>query len=222
MTRRLAVLASGQGSNLQAILDACARRDLDAEVVVVVVDRPGARALERARTCGVPDVCAPPRPGESRRSYDERLGELVAGHAPDIVVLAGWLRLLSATFLDRFANRVVNLHPALPGELPGLHAIERAHAEALAGARTRTGVMVHLVPDEGIDDGPVLGSVEVPILPGEPLHELATRMHAAEHHLLVDVLARLCRSSTALGEPTSTVDANCTQPPQHRAQEPTA
>jgi phosphoribosylglycinamide formyltransferase-1 len=215
------VLASGQGSNLQAILDASARRDLDAQVVVVVADRPGARALERARASGVPEVSFPPHPGESRRGYDERLGELVAAHAPDIVVLAGWSRLLSTTFLDRFASRVVNLHPALPGELPGLHAIERAHAEALAGARTRTGVMVHLVPDEGVDDGPVLGSVEVAILPGEPLHELAARMHAAEHRLLVDVLARLCRSSTALDDPTSAIDVARTHRPQHRAQEPT-
>lgn len=223
MSRRLAVLASGQGSNLQAILEACAQQVLDAEVVVVVSDRRGARALERARSAGVTEVSLPARAGERRRAYDERLGDLVAAHAADLVVLAGWMRLLSSAFLDRFPNRVVNLHPALPGELPGLNAIERAHAEARAGARSRTGVMVHLVPDEGIDDGPVLGSVEVPVHLDESLDDLTTRVHAAERRLLIDVLARLCSTATPPGDLFPADAAALGQHPHHHPpQEPTA
>ena len=97
------------------------------------------------------------------------------------------------SFLGWFPERVVNLHPALPGELPGTHAIERAWHEALAGERTATGVMVHLVPDEGVDDGPVLGTTTVPIRPDDTLESLTARVHAAEHELLIATLAPLCR-----------------------------
>jgi phosphoribosylglycinamide formyltransferase-1 len=189
---RLVVLASGAGSNLQAVLDACAAGVIGAEVVLVVTNRPDAGALERAARAGVRAVALAPLEGQARSDYDEGLADVVAGARPDVVVLAGWMRILSMAFLARFPGRVVNLHPALPGELPGTHAIERAHDEARAGARTRTGVMLHLVPDEGIDDGPVLATVEVPIEPGDSLDALTERVHAAEHRLLVDTLARLC------------------------------
>ena len=129
--------------------------------------------------------------GEARADYDARLAALVGEARPDWVVLAGWMRILTMSFLGQFPNRVVNLHPALPGELPGTHAIERAHAEAELGQRTRTGVMVHLVPDEGVDAGPVLATAEVPIHPGEPLDDLAARVHTTEHTLLVSTLATL-------------------------------
>jgi phosphoribosylglycinamide formyltransferase 1 len=138
MATRLVVLASGTGSNLQAILDACADATLPAEVVAVVSDRPSAAALDRATGAGVPAVALPAAPGEVRADYDTRLAAAVSAHAPDVVVLAGWMRILTMSFLQRFPDRVVNLHPALPGELPGTHAIERAWHEALAGERTRT------------------------------------------------------------------------------------
>jgi phosphoribosylglycinamide formyltransferase 1 len=190
---RLVVLASGDGSNLQAILDAGAEGSLPAQVIAVVSDRPGATALTRARTAGVPAVALPAEPGEARADYDARLAEAVAVHDPDLVVLAGWMRILTMSFLGRFPDRVVNLHPALPGELPGTHAVERAWHEALAGERTRTGVMVHLVPDEGVDSGPVLATATVPIQPDDTLESLTTRIHATEHRLLVSTLANLCR-----------------------------
>ena len=118
---------------------------------------------------------------------------MVAGFGPDFVVLAGWMRILTMNFLGWFPDRVVNLHPALPGELPGIHAIERAWHEALAGERTRTGVMVHLVPSESVDDGPVLATADVPILPDDTLDSLTARVHHTEHELLVDTLSGLCR-----------------------------
>ena len=192
-------MASGNGSNVQAVLDACAAGTLPAQVVAVVSDQADAHALVRADRHGVPGVHVGRRQGETRADYDARLADVVAGFAPDRVVLLGWMRILTMNFLGWFPGGIVNLHPALPGELPGTHAIERAHAEFVAGTRTRTGVMVHLVPDEGVDDGPVLAVAEVPILPDDDVDRLAARVHAAEHALVVEVLARIChdlRSST--------------------------
>jgi folate-dependent phosphoribosylglycinamide formyltransferase PurN len=122
------------------------------------------------------------------------------------------MRVLSMNFLGWFPGMVVNLHPALPGELPGTHAIERAFDEARAGARRASGVMVHLVPDEGVDDGPTLASVEVPILPTDSLDEFAARMHAAEHQLLVDTLRSLCEQRGARTTPTLQTTASSSPP----------
>jgi phosphoribosylglycinamide formyltransferase 1 len=189
------VLASGAGSNLQAILDAIARFRLAADIVAVVSDQPDAGALDRARRAGVVAIPLPRRDGETRTDYDTRLARVVAELGADLVVLAGWRRILTMSFLGRFPDAVINLHPARPGELPGLDAIERALTEARAGARTTTGVMVHRVPDEGVDDGPVLATVDVPIEPDDTLDTLGARVHAAEHALLVDVLVSLCPRS---------------------------
>ena len=191
-SKRLVVLVSGHGSNLQAVLDACADRSLPAEVVAVVSNRPDVFALQRADAAGVPAVHIGPHPGEARADYDARLADVVAGFDPDFVVLAGRMRILSTSFLGWFPDRVVNLHPALPGELPGTHAIERAWEQAVAGERTRTGVMLHLVPDEGVDDGPVLASAEVPIDVAAGFEAFAALVHATEHRLLVDTLSALC------------------------------
>jgi phosphoribosylglycinamide formyltransferase 1 len=189
---RLVVLVSGTGTNLQAVLDACATGALPAEVVAVVSDKSAAGALQRAATAGVVSVHVGHQAGEARTDYDARLADIVAGFAPDLVVLAGWMRILTKDFLGWFPDRVINLHPARPGELPGMHAIERAWQEALAGQRTRTGVMVHLVPDDGVDDGPVLASEDVPIRPDDTLERLEERIHAVEHRLLVDTIHDLC------------------------------
>src|SRR4029453_7074797 len=115
-----------------------------------------------------------------------------AGFGPDVVVLAGWMRILTMSFLGWFPGMVVNLHPALPGELPGTHAIERAWQEAQGGRRDRTGVMVHLVPNEGVDDGPVLATASISIHPSDTLESLTSRVHGVEHRLLVETLATLC------------------------------
>jgi phosphoribosylglycinamide formyltransferase-1 len=194
---RLVVLASGTGSNLQAVLDACARGELPAEVVAVVSDQPDALALRRAAGAGVVSVHVGKHADEVRADYDARLADIVAGFAPDLVVLAGWMRILTTDFLGWFPDRVVNLHPARPGELPGMHAIERAWQEALAGQRTRTGVMVHLVPDDGVDDGPVLATEDVAIRPDDTLERLAARIHAVEHRLLVATIRELCHRLSA-------------------------
>ncbi|MCC7162282.1 MAG: phosphoribosylglycinamide formyltransferase [Anaerolineae bacterium] len=188
---RLVVLISGNGSNLQAILDACASKSLDARVVAVVSNNPDAFGLTRARRAGVHAVLKTRDRAQDRRAYDAELAALVASYEPDYVVLAGWMRILSSAFLDRFPNRVLNLHPALPGAFPGVHAIERAFDAYQRGEITQTGVMVHLVPDEGVDSGPVLAQESVPIEPNDTIEALQARIHQVEHRLLVDTLRGL-------------------------------
>lgn len=198
-------MASGNGSNLQAVLDACDADRLPASVVAVVSDRADAFALRRAAAAGVPAVHVGRHDDESRGDYDARLADVVAGFAPDVVVLAGWMRILTTSFLGWFPDRVINLHPARPGELPGTRAIERAWHEALAGERTVTGVMIHLVPDEGVDDGPVLATEDVEIRPDDDLERLEERVHAVEHRLLVDTIGSLLADPDAprTGRPAS-------------------
>jgi phosphoribosylglycinamide formyltransferase-1 len=112
------------------------------------------------------------------------------------VVLAGFMRLLTMDFLVHFPQRVINVHPALPGELPGTHAIARAFDEFVAGKRTHTGVMVHFVPDEGVDNGPVIDSAIVPIHPSDSLADLEQSMHATEHQILINALTQLTKEHT--------------------------
>ncbi|HRE01544.1 MAG TPA: phosphoribosylglycinamide formyltransferase [Ilumatobacteraceae bacterium] len=183
--RRVVVLASGSGSNFQALADAGREGTLGGAVVAVVCDQPDAFVIQRGATCGVATDVVPRDPDETRHDYDARLADIVAAHRPDLIVLAGWMRLLSMEFLGRFPGQVINLHPALPGEFPGTHAIERAFRASREGTTTRTGVMVHYVPDEGIDDGPVLATAEVPILANDTIDSLGERIHDTEHHLLV-------------------------------------
>ena len=197
MNGRLVVLASGAGSNLDAILQAITHQRLDAEVVAVIINRRSAGAGAIARQAGIPVSYWPlspyladdPEPAEARRRYDAALAGAVAQAEPDLVVLAGWMHLLSSAFLDRFPNRVINLHPALPGQFPGPLAIADAWSAYQAGLIDRTGAMVHYVPDEGVDSGPVISSVEVPIHPGDTVDALRTRIQAAEHGLIVAAIA---------------------------------
>ena len=216
MTGRLVVMASGAGTNLGAILDAIAEGRLDAEVAAVIINRRGAGARLLAEQAGVPVHYRPLSPYREqarptarsgpmtatsgdrgwdrtadRRCYDADLAEWVAGAEPDLVVLAGWMHLLSSSFLDRFPNRVINLHPALPGQFPGSDAIADAWEAFQAGRVTGTGVMVHYVPDEGVDDGPPIASVEVPIHAGDTLEVLRRRIHEAEHELIVSAVAQV-------------------------------
>jgi len=195
--QRIVVLVSGSGSNLQAVINGCADGVIEADVVGVVSNRPEAYALIRADDAGIDTQLVARLVDEDRRHYDARLAATVAPFEPDWVVLAGWMRILTSEFLDRFPGRVVNLHPALPGELPGTSAIERAWEQAVAGERTESGVMVHLVPDEGVDDGPVLASRVVPVDASGTLEAFADAVHDTEHQLLVETLSSLCASDSS-------------------------
>ncbi|MBV7330191.1 phosphoribosylglycinamide formyltransferase [Chloroflexi bacterium TSY] len=195
MTAKIAVLISGRGSNLQSVIDAIRGKYLDAEIVLVVSNRKKAYGLERADKAGIPTryhgLKSYRDAGRTRIDYDQDLANLLAEHQPDFVLLAGWMHLLSQPFLDRFPYRVINLHPALPGKFPGAHAIEDAFAAFQRGEIRQTGVMIHLVPDERVDAGPVLGTEEVHIYPGDTLEMLENRIHQTEHRLLIQTLNRL-------------------------------
>jgi phosphoribosylglycinamide formyltransferase 1 len=191
MTARLIVLLSGNGSNLQAILHACASGELPASVVSVISNKADAYGLVRAKNAGVEAIHFPKLENESRQDYDARIADHVSTCLPDYVILAGWMRILTSAFLDRFPNRVINLHPALPGMFPGTHAIERAFEAYQRGEIKHTGVMVHVVPDEGVDNGPVLGQQEIHFQPDESLERFEGRVHEVEHKLLVNTLKHL-------------------------------
>jgi len=199
---RLGILISGYGSNLQAIIDAIeSGRLLGVKIAVVVSDRADAYGLERARRRGIPAIHVPYPPRKNgaaaRRGQDAKLAaRLHQQHAVDWVVLAGWLRLLSNDFLTEFPMRVINLHPALPGLFPGLHAIERALEAYRAGRISETGVTVHLVPDEEVDAGPVILTRAVPILPTDDVDALSARVHQVEHECLVEAVARAISAPT--------------------------
>jgi phosphoribosylaminoimidazolecarboxamide formyltransferase/IMP cyclohydrolase len=208
MKPRVVVFVSGSGSNLQAILDACASGALDAEVVAVVSNRKSAYGLVRAAEAGVPTLYFPLAPykkaGRSRDAYDTDLAVAAARFTPDLIVLAGWMHILSPAFLQAVSCPVLNLHPALPGAFPGTHAIERALDAARAGTIDHTGVMVHHVVPE-IDAGPVVATARVPIHADDTLATLSTRMHAAEHILLVQAVATTLSKLTPPPEETSTM-----------------
>ena len=190
------MLISGNGSNLQALIDRAASGDLDVTIAVVVSSEATAFGLTRAQRAGIPtevmNLKTVLAQGGDRAVFDVALADLVAGYEPDLVVLAGWMLVLSEAFLDRFPGRVINLHPALPGTFPGTHAIERAHDAFGRGEIDRTGVMVHRVVPE-IDAGPVIAVEHVPMFPGESVEKLEERVHQVEHNLLVAAVASVLR-----------------------------
>lgn len=185
---RLVVLISGNGTNLQALLDACQDGRLAAQVVAVVSNRRDAYGLVRAQQAGVPTAYLPLKPytesGQPRAAYDQDLAALVSEFRPDLIVCAGWMQVLTPVFISRFADRLINLHPALPGLFPGTHAIARAFTAFQRGEIESSGAMVHFVVPE-IDAGPVLDQIVVPILPHDQLDDFEERMHVHERILLV-------------------------------------
>ncbi len=193
---RLAIFVSGSGTNLQAILDAIAEDKLVAEAVVIVSNRKQAFGLTRAERAGVPPLYFPLKPyrqaGRSREDYDRDLAKRVMAYQPDLIVLAGWMHILSPAFLNHFPKRVINLHPALPGQFAGTHAIERAFDAYQRGEITHSGCMVHYTVPE-VDAGPVIAQTEVPSVPDDTVDTFEERMHAAEHRLIVEAVGKVCQ-----------------------------
>jgi formyltetrahydrofolate-dependent phosphoribosylglycinamide formyltransferase len=188
---RLIIFISGSGSNLQAIIDAIQADELAAEIVLVVSNRKAAYGLMRAETAAIPTLYFPLKPyhvaGKSRAEYEADLAAQIAPYQPDLLVLAGWMHVFGADFLQQFPNRVINLHPALPGQFAGTQAIERAYESFQRGEIAYSGCMVHQTMPE-VDAGPVIAQTEVPIYPDDTLEDFTARMHTAEHHLLVQAI----------------------------------
>ena len=184
---RIVVLASGSGTNLQAILDSLHGRG-EVEVVGVASDKAAARALERARAAVVETAVFAAGEYGDREARDGAIGDWVEGLAADLVVLAGYMQLLSAAFVQRFRNRVINIHPALLPAFPGLDAI----GQALEAGVGTTGVTVHFV-DEGVDTGPAIMQRELAVPPGGERDELERAVHALEHELYPEAIRMIAR-----------------------------
>ena len=176
---RIAVLISGEGTNLQALIDAVAARRIAGEIALVVSNRAAARGLERARAAGIRAEYLPAQRGAERTAYDRALAELLDRNAPDLVVLAGFMRILTPEFVARFAGRMLNLHPSLLPKYPGLDT----HRLVLENADRVHGATVHFVT-AGLDSGPAVIQYRIPVRPGEPIDSLVARVHAGEHVIL--------------------------------------
>lgn len=185
---RVAVLASGNGSNLQALIDQLHGRN-NIELVRVISDKPGARALERAADAGVATAVFVLAEYADRAQRDGAIAAQLRADRVDLVVLAGYMAILSPEFIAAFEGRIINVHPSLLPAYPGLRSIERA----LEAGELQTGVTVHHV-DEGVDTGRVIVQEAIAIEPGESLAALTDRVHAVEHRLLPEVVAQIARS----------------------------
>lgn len=190
---RIVVLASGTGTNLQAILDQLHGRE-GIEVVGVGSDKPAAQALERARAAGVETAVFRREDYEDRAARDAALGDWIEARGADLVALAGYMQLLSPGFVARFRGRAVNVHPALLPSFPGLDAI----GQALAAGTETTGVSVHFV-DEGVDTGPVIAQREVPIPADRDRERLEAAVHAVEHQLYPEAIRMIARGRVRIG-----------------------
>lgn len=183
MPLRIAVIASGRGSNLQAILDAIAAGTLDAEIVGVWSDRRDAFALERARAAGVPAHVVRPRDYRDRTEHDAALFGAIDMAGPDLIVCAGYMRLIGADAVEARPGRMINIHPSLLPAFKGLHT----HQQALDAGVAEHGASVHVVTAD-LDGGPVLAQARVPVLPGDTAERLAARVLTREHPLLLETL----------------------------------
>ena len=205
---RLAVLASGRGSNLQAILDAVAGGALDAEVAGVFSDRPDAVALQRARDAGVHAEALPATGFASRDDFDDAFFAKVDATAPRIIVCAGYMRIIGARAVEARVGRMLTIHPSLLPAFKGL----RTHRQALAAGVAEHGASVHFVTPD-LDGGPVIAQARVPMLPGDDEAALAARVLAREHPLLVATLRLLAAGRVTLRERAVHVDGRALDRP---------
>jgi phosphoribosylglycinamide formyltransferase-1 len=188
MNARLVVLVSGAGTNLQALLDACADPGYGATVVAVGADRDSITALDRAKDSDIPTFALKVGDFSTRDDWDRALAAACAQHHPDLVVCAGFMKLVGKTFLARFDGRCLNTHPALLPSFPGMHGVR----DALAYGVKVSGCTVFLV-DEGVDAGPVLAQASVPVDDDDDETSLHERIKVAERALLVDTVGRMAR-----------------------------
>jgi phosphoribosylglycinamide formyltransferase 1 len=185
---RLVVLASGSGTLLQALLDATQDPAYGATIVAVGADREGIAALDRADRAGVPTFVRSVKESADRATWDAEVTELVAGHEPDIVVLAGFMKLMGASYLPRLGARTVNTHPALSPSFPGMHG----PADALAYGVKVTGCTLFVI-DDGVDTGPIVAQSAVGVEDDDTVETLHTRIKEAEREMLVESVGRMAR-----------------------------
>jgi phosphoribosylglycinamide formyltransferase-1 len=184
---RFGVLVSGTGTNLQALIDARAAGALaPGELAVVISNRPGVQAIERAAAAGLPAHVVDHKTFAGRTAFETKLLEVVEAYRVDAIVLAGFMRVLTPRFVDRFPLKIINTHPSLLPAFPGVGAAQ----QAIAYGAKLSGVTVHFV-DNGLDSGPIIAQVAVPVTPGDDAHALHARIQREEHRLLPEVVQRL-------------------------------
>ncbi len=175
---KLVVLISGSGSNLQAFIDASASGSLQADIAAVISNNPGVKGLQRAANADIPAIVLNHRDFQDRRAFDIELAELVESFQPDLVILAGFMRILTAAFVDRFTGCLLNIHPSLLPKYPGLHT----HQRAIDAGDSSAGATVHFVTNQ-LDGGPPIIQARVPVLAGDTADTLAARVLVQEHQI---------------------------------------
>ncbi len=211
---RTGVLISGRGSNLQALLDAAASADFPAEIVCVISNRPGAGGLARAEAAGVTALTVDHKAFESREAFEDALHRALEQQGVELVCLAGFMRLLTPGFVNRWTGRMINIHPSL---LPSFKGVD-THQRALDAGVKLTGASVHFVSAE-MDAGPIIGQAAIPVLPGDDADALAARVLAAEHQLYPECLRQVASGEARLEDGRVTLkrgaapDARLVNPP---------
>lgn len=188
---RIAVFASGNGSNFQAIAEAIASKQVDATLCFLFCDNPKASVIERAKKMGIPFTVFSPKNYENRAAYESELLKQLELNAVDLIVLAGYMRIIGPTLLTAYANRILNIHPSLLPSFPGKSSIQ----DAFEANEKETGVTVHVV-DAGVDTGPIIAQEKVAILPEDTIDSLEARIHQVEHRLFPQVIQKVIENKT--------------------------
>ena len=185
--KRLVILVSGGGSNLQSLIDGCASGEINATVSAVISNNPDAGGLERAANAGIPNLAIDHTAFDSREAFDQALSELIDSFSPDLVILAGFMRILTAQFVDHYLGRMMNIHPSLLPAYPGLHT----HRRAIEAGDKKAGATVHFVTPE-LDGGPSIIQAQVEIEPDDNEGSLATRVLSFEHKIYPQAVKWFC------------------------------
>lgn len=199
----LVVLISGNGSNLQAIIDACKSGDIPGQISAVISNKPDVYGLERARTAQIPTDVVPSKAYADRTAYDLALIQCIDRYQPDLVILAGFMRILTPAFVQHYAARLLNIHPSLLPSYPGLHT----HQQALAHGDRYHGATVHFVTEE-LDGGPLIVQGIVPVQPDDDEVSLAKRVHTIEHLIYPLAIRWFCQHTLILQDNKVWLDGN--------------
>ena len=206
--KKIVVLISGSGSNLQSILDGCSSGDIDGRVAAVISNKPDAFGLQRARKYGADAICINHKDFDGREPFDAKLAETIDQYAPDLVVLAGFMRILTEGFVQHYSGRMINIHPSLLPKYTGLNT----HHRAIDAGEKWAGATVHYVTPV-LDGGPLIAQVKVPVMKGDEAKDLAKRVLSVEHLLYPTVVQWICEDRLTLAEDLPILDGKPLQIP---------
>jgi phosphoribosylglycinamide formyltransferase-1 len=192
---KIVILISGSGSNLQSFIDACSTGIVDGKIMAVISNRPGVKGLDRASAADIPNIVIDHRAFQSREEFDQHLAEVITSFTPDLVVLAGFMRILTDGFVNQFIGKLINIHPSLLPAYPGLNT----HQRAIEAGDSTAGATVHFVTSE-LDGGPAILQAAVPILPKDTAVNLAARVLIVEHEIYPVVAQWYCQGRVVMDQ----------------------